>query len=80
VENRSQVEAAVQLALIASGARKLAETMVRTFTRLLQDWEQRLNRAELNRKKADRQIKALGFHDIGHARGELNRGTNDSQG
>lgn len=34
-------------------------------------WQRAVQRGEILREEHWRQIKALGFHDIGHARGEL---------
>lgn len=53
-------------ALVSTGKLLEAQNLVSFWTPLLVEYE-RLN------KELDAEIKALGFHDVGHAKGELNK-------
>jgi hypothetical protein len=71
MQNKEQVVATVEEGLEAHRRFKTAELGLHKAQRNLREWEQEYADAQRQREAIQVKIKALGFHDIGHARTEL---------
>jgi hypothetical protein len=75
MENREQVERLVQDGVACYEARRNTAALLaraRQDTILL---EQELNRIEAECDSIIKKLRSFGFHDVGHAKGELGKGT-----
>ena len=72
-ENEVQTKHIVTLAMSTKAGLDFARDELKKHRTSLAYWEEQERRLERERDEFHRQIKALGYHDIGHARTELGK-------
>lgn len=72
-ENTDQVKEVVRLAMSVRAGLDFAQGELKKHRTSVDYWEEQERRLSRERDEYQRQIKALGFHDIGHARTELGK-------